>query len=217
MICTKFDLNWPAGSGELPMYVIRGEWMGWSFGWNRKNWGIVSHQVWQDKRCDTIKKWVGTNQLVLSPFLKERGHVSPPLSKKIFKNFQCIFTLIYYLPLKKGVALHMNNSEFPSPKDDLCRILLQLAQRFWRSRKCKSLRDRRHMSDGERVIRKTHLSFQLRWVKIKPQPKLHVLRVVDSLYESWNSKVNTKTEQDICVKLLVSMKTSSFLYQSLFF
>jgi hypothetical protein len=35
----------------------------------------------------------------------------------------------------------MNNSESPSPKDDLCQLWLQLAWRFWRSRKCKSLTD----------------------------------------------------------------------------
>jgi hypothetical protein len=38
----------------------------------------------------------------------------------------------------------MNKSESPLPKDDLCQLWLQLAQRFCRrSRKCKSLTDRR--------------------------------------------------------------------------
>ena len=37
-----------------------------------------------------------------------------------------------YLPLEKGVALHLNNLEFPSPKDDLCHVWLKFAQLFWR-------------------------------------------------------------------------------------
>jgi hypothetical protein len=56
------------------------------------------------------------------------------LEKKIFKNLQCIFTLFLLSPLgkglEKGVALHMNNSESPSPKDDLCQLWPQLAQLF---------------------------------------------------------------------------------------
>jgi hypothetical protein len=60
------------------------------------------------------------------------------------------------------------NSEFSLPKDDLCQLWLNLAQRFWRrSWKCKSLTDRRQWhgrtDDGQRAIRKAHLSFQLRW------------------------------------------------------
>ena len=36
-----------------------------------------------------------------------------------------------YLPFEKGVALHLNNLEFPSPKDALCQVWLKFAQ-FWR-------------------------------------------------------------------------------------
>jgi hypothetical protein len=35
------------------------------------------------------------------------------LEKKIFLNFQCIFTL---LPLEKGNPLHMNNLQSPPPR-----------------------------------------------------------------------------------------------------
>ena len=31
-----------------------------------------------------------------------------------------------YLPLKKGVALHINKLEFPPPKDDLCKVWLKV-------------------------------------------------------------------------------------------
>jgi hypothetical protein len=76
----------------------------------------------------------------------------------------------YYLPLGKGVVLHLYNSECPLPKDELCQLWLKLAQWFWRrSWKSKSLTDRRQTDgqtdDGQKAIRKAHLSFQLRWAK----------------------------------------------------
>jgi hypothetical protein len=71
---------------------------------------------------------------------------------KIFSEF---LLFRYYLPLGKGVVLHLYNSEFPLPKDDLWQVWLKLAQRFWRSRKCKSLqtdvrRTDRQTTDKER-------------------------------------------------------------------
>ena len=35
-------------------------------------------------------------------------------------------------PLEKGLALHLNEFEFPSQKDALCQVWLKLAQRFWK-------------------------------------------------------------------------------------
>ena len=46
-----------------------------------------------------------------------------------------LFLLIpNYLPFGKGVALHLNKLESPSPKDTLCQVWLKLAQWFWRRR-----------------------------------------------------------------------------------
>ena len=57
--------------------------------------------------------------------------------KKIFNVF---LLFCDYLPLEKCNPLHFNNSESPSPKDDLCHVWLKLAQRFLRrSQKCISL------------------------------------------------------------------------------
>ena len=40
------------------------------------------------------------------------------LEKKIFINFNNVFSLFrFYLPLEKGVALHLNKIESPLPKD----------------------------------------------------------------------------------------------------
>ena len=54
------------------------------------------------------------------------------LGKKIFKFRQCIFALSKCLSLAKGVALHLNKLEFPSPKDALCQLWLKFAKWFWR-------------------------------------------------------------------------------------
>ena len=89
-----------------------------------------------------------------------------------FFNFINLFLLfLNYLPLEKGGALYLNKLEFPSPKDTLCQVWLKLAQWFWRRRwKCEKFTDRQtdgqtdgQTDDGRQVIRKAHLSFQLRW------------------------------------------------------
>jgi hypothetical protein len=83
------------------------------------------------------------------------------LEKKIFKNFHCIFTLLWLSPLEEGQSPSFEEFRIPSPKNDLCQVWLKLAQRFWRrSQKYKSLQ-----TDEQRAIRIAHLSFQLRWAK----------------------------------------------------
>ena len=88
------------------------------------------------------------------------------LEKKIFLNFQYFLLFCDYLPLEKSNPLRFNNLECPPPKDDLCQVWLKLAQRFWRSRKCKSLQTDGQTDgktdDRQRAIRIAHLSFQLR-------------------------------------------------------
>ena len=55
--------------------------------------------------------------------------------RRRFLNFVNVFSLFRnYLPLEKGVTLHMYQLEFPSPKDAMCQIWLILAQWFWRRR-----------------------------------------------------------------------------------
>jgi hypothetical protein len=53
--------------------------------------------------------------------------------KKIFKNFQCIFTLSLLSPLGEGLSPSFEKLESPSPKN-LCQVWLKLAQWFWRRR-----------------------------------------------------------------------------------
>jgi hypothetical protein len=90
--------------------------------------------------------------------------------EKIFKNFQCIFTLLWLSPFGEGQSPSLKNLESPPHKDDLCQVCLKLVQWFWRrSRNCKSLqtdgRTDGQKDDGQRAIRKAHWSFQLRWAK----------------------------------------------------
>jgi hypothetical protein len=80
-----------------------------------------------------------------------------------FLKISSIFLLFcYYLPLERGIPLHLNNPETPPPKDDLCQVWLKLAQWFRRRSftVTDSLADRR--TDNLASIRKAHLSFQLR-------------------------------------------------------
>jgi hypothetical protein len=51
---------------------------------------------------------------------------------KVFKNFQCIFTISLLSPLGDGYRLHLNKLESPRPKNDLCQVWLKMAQWFWR-------------------------------------------------------------------------------------
>ena len=66
------------------------------------------------------------------PGLVEIGPVV--LKKKISKYFHVILLFHFYLPFKKGVALHLNKLESPPPKDALCQVWLKLAQWFWTRR-----------------------------------------------------------------------------------
>ena len=54
------------------------------------------------------------------------------LQKKIFKLINIFSLFRHYLPLEKGVVLHLNKLEFPSPKDALCQDSLKSARRFRR-------------------------------------------------------------------------------------
>ena len=51
----------------------------------------------------------------------------------IYLNFVIAFSLFRnYLPLEKGMVLHLNKIEFLLPKDDLCEFWSKLAQWLWR-------------------------------------------------------------------------------------
>ena len=55
--------------------------------------------------------------------------------RRRFLNVVNVFSLFRnYLPLEKGMALHLDTLESPSIKDALCQVWMKLAQWFWRKR-----------------------------------------------------------------------------------
>jgi hypothetical protein len=56
------------------------------------------------------------------------------LEKMIFKWPTPFLHFCDYLPLKEDLALYLNKLEFPSPKDNLYQVWLNLASWFWRRR-----------------------------------------------------------------------------------
>ena len=79
-----------------------------------------------------VKPWVPFTRGSFVPSLFENGQVL--MEKKIFKLFQLIFAISYYLSLKNVMALHLNKLAFSSPTDALCQVGFKMAERFWSSR-----------------------------------------------------------------------------------
>jgi hypothetical protein len=74
------------------------------------------------------------------------------LEKKIFRNFLCIFTLLQLFSLGEGQSPSFEQFRIPyTLNDELCQVLLKLAQWFWRRcQKCKSLRTDGRTTDNGR-------------------------------------------------------------------
>ena len=93
--------------------------------------------------------------------------------RRIFLKFVNVFSqFLYYLPLEKEGALHLNKLESPLPKNALCQVELKLAQCFWRRRwKFEKFTTTTTMTtttmthNGHILIRKAHLSLRLWWAK----------------------------------------------------
>ena len=151
---------------------------------------------WKRAGPSSAQTWIPFTQGCLLSNLVEIGSVV--LENKFFLISSMYFLLFWnYLPLEKGRALHLNKLESPLLKDALCQVWLKLAQWFWRSRwKYEKFTDGRtdEHTDGQtdrsteygrQVIRKAHLSFQLRWAKNRRQScwkgrrkkELHVCQV----------------------------------------
>ena len=56
--------------------------------------------------------------------------IGPAVLEKILKVVNVISLFCNYLPLGKGMALHLNKLESPSPRDTLCQVWLKLVQVF---------------------------------------------------------------------------------------
>jgi hypothetical protein len=86
--------------------------------------------------------------------------------RRFFFKIHFLFTLLLLSPLRKGRSPLFEQTWIPSPKDDLCKVWLNLAGWFWRrSKKCKFTDRQTARQNGQQAIRIAHLSFQLRWAK----------------------------------------------------
>ena len=119
------------------------------FGWNWPNsWFLKDHTLFLHF-CDYLPfeegQALSLNQLDTPSPKDDKYQVWMKLDQWFWRRrFLNIFSVFlhfrYYLPLEMTDGHHLNKSESPSPKDDLCQVWLKLAQWFRRrSRKCKSL------------------------------------------------------------------------------
>ena len=84
------------------------------------------------------------------------------MRRRFLKVVNLFLLIPNYLPFGKGVALHLNKLESPSPKDSLCQVWLKLAQWFWRRRwKYKKFTDRQ--TDGQTDGRTDRQTTDDRW------------------------------------------------------
>ena len=86
------------------------------------------------------------------------------LWRRRFFNFVNVFSLFSnYLPLEKGGTLHLNKLQSPPLKSlvEIGPVVLEKMMKMWNVyRQTDGQTD-----DGQKVIRKAHLNFQLRWAK----------------------------------------------------
>ena len=79
-----------------------------------------------------VQIWISLTQGWFVPSLVKIG---PLVLKKIFLNDSTPFLhFCDYLPIEEDLALYLNKLKFPSPKDNLYQVWLNLACWFWRRR-----------------------------------------------------------------------------------
>ena len=151
MLCDRFDWSWTSGSGEEDFLIFQciftfsqlsPLWEGdWSFIWT--NFIPLQPRIvcakfgWNWTRCSGEDFEKLTIYLYYFPIIFPFRRAWPFiwtnfLEKKIFKccHFTCIISQLFLFG--KGVGLHLNKFESPSPRNNLCHVLLRLAQWLWR-------------------------------------------------------------------------------------
>ena len=84
--------------------------------------------------------------------------------RRRFFNFVNVFSLFRnYLPLGKGMVLHLNKLESSPLKDALCQVWLKSAQQFWRRWKCEKFTDRQTARQTDRQMTDKKWSEKLTW------------------------------------------------------
>ena len=84
--------------------------------------------LWKFNGSSFKQTWI---HIITGCFVSNLVKIGPVVLEKKILKFVNVFSLFSnYLPLEKGGALHLNKTEFPSPKIALCQVGLKLAQWF---------------------------------------------------------------------------------------
>ena len=154
MLCAKFGWNWLSGSGEEDFFIS------WMYFYH---FVIISPLKGRGplfkKNLIPFTQWCFVLSLV---------EIGPGvLEKKIFKFVNLFLLFPNYLPFGKAMALHLKKLESPLPRDtNLVKIgpvVLEKKMKMWKVYRQTDGRTDGQTDDGRQVIRKAHLSFQLRW------------------------------------------------------
>ena len=150
ILCAKFGWNWPDGSGEEDFLISS---MYFCY--------FVIISPWKRRGFSFEQSWIPFTQACFVRSLVEIRWVV--LEKKILKLRQCIFAISWLYPLRNEQIPSFEHNLIPFTTDALYQVWVKLTERFWRrSSKCEKLTDGQ-TDDRQRMIRKAHLSFQLRW------------------------------------------------------
>ena len=114
--------------------------------------------------------WTNFIPFIQGCFVQSLVEIGSLVLKKIFKNLSIYFCyFVFYLPLKKGRALHFKKFESPSPKDTWAKFgwnwPSDSGEEEENVKSLQHLDDVDQNNDGQIVIRKAHLSLWLRWAK----------------------------------------------------
>jgi hypothetical protein len=76
--------------------------------------------------------WTNFNPFAQEQFVPSLVKIGPMFLEKIFKWPRPFLLFCNYLPFEEDLALYLNKLEFPSSKDNLYQVWLNLACWFWR-------------------------------------------------------------------------------------
>jgi hypothetical protein len=122
IICTKFDWIWAAGSGEedfflkISVILLSRNYLPL----HRDNPLHLYKLEFPSPKDDLCYVW-----LKLAQWFFRKRFLNDPTPILHFCN---------YLPLEEDLALYLNKLEFPSLKDNVYQVWLNLGIRFWRRR-----------------------------------------------------------------------------------
>ena len=122
MLCAKLGWNWPSGSGEndflnfLNVFSLFRNYLPLEKG-RALHLNKLESPSPKDALCQVwfqLAQWFWRRRFF--KFINVFG---------LFRN---------YLPLERGVAVHLKKLKSPSPKNALCQVWLKLTHCFWRRR-----------------------------------------------------------------------------------